>query len=76
MRVACTDPRSDGCDSLRWKGAVEAQIADPTEARVAAGLTRGVLEAGFKQLNAGVDVEVLVASGAAAAEALVTALRD
>lgn len=53
-----------------------ALVSDPTRARVAAGLTRGLLEAGFKQLDAGVDVEVVSASGAAAAEALVSALRD
>lgn len=53
-----------------------ALVSDPTRARVAAGLTRGLLEAGFKQLDAGIDVDVVATSGADAARALVEALRD
>lgn len=53
-----------------------ALIQDPTRARVAAGLTRGLLEASFKQLEAKVPVEMMVASGEAAARALVESLRD
>lgn len=53
-----------------------ALISDPTRARVAAGLTRGLLEAGFKQLDAGIDVDVVAGAGADAAAALVVALRD
>lgn len=50
-------------------------IPDATRARVAGGMTRGVLEAGFKQLDAGVPADTVVASGEAAARGLVSALQ-
>lgn len=53
-----------------------ALIQDPTRVRVAAGLTRGLLEASFRQMEARVPVDVMVESGQAAARALVEALRD
>ena len=53
-----------------------ALIQDPTRARVAAGLTRGLLEASFRQMEAKVPVAVMAESGESAARALVAALRD
>lgn len=53
-----------------------ALIQDPTRARVAAGLTRGLLEASFRQMEAKVPMEVMAESGESAARALVAALRD
>lgn len=53
-----------------------ALIQDPTRVRVAAGLTRGLLEASFRQMEARVPVDVMVESGQVAARALVEALRD
>ena len=51
-------------------------VADPNKVRIAAGMTRGLLEAGFKQLDAKQSAEIVAEMGAAAAEALVSALQD
>lgn len=53
-----------------------ALIADPARARVAAGMTRGILESGFKQLEAGIAVDVVATMGESGARALVVAWQD
>lgn len=49
-------------------------ITDQQAAQVASALTRGVLEAGFKQLDEHVSAELVIASGERAAHGLVAAL--
>lgn len=47
-------------------------LSDPQEARVAAGLTGGLLEAGFRFLDSGMDVEVVAKVTADAVRGLVS----
>ena len=47
-------------------------VADPAAARVAAGLTGGLLEAGFRQLDAGTDPDLVVAVATKAVRGLAT----
>lgn len=49
-------------------------VEDPDGAAVAAALTRGLLDAGFRQLDLGRSTELVVSSGERAARALVAAL--
>ena len=49
-------------------------VEDKTEVRVVAGLTRGLLEAGFRQLDAGVAEDVVVSIGEQAARGLVAGI--
>lgn len=51
-------------------------IDDPANAQLAAGLTRGLLEAAFKQLDAGADAEAVILLSARATQALVSSLSD
>ena len=46
----------------------------PTQLRIAAGLTRGLLEAGFRQLDTGMPVDVVVDLGEKAARGLVAGI--
>ncbi len=46
-------------------------LTDPMEMRVAAGMTRGLLEAGFRQLDGGMPAEVVIRVGERAARGLV-----
>lgn len=50
-------------------------VPDPDSARVAAALTRGLLEAGFRQLDDGVAEEVVVEVAGRAARGLVASIR-
>lgn len=49
-------------------------IADPVRMRSAAGLTRGLLEAGFRQLDSGMPVGLVVEVGESAARGLVAGI--
>jgi len=51
-----------------------ALVKDPTQLRIAAGLTRGLLEAGFRQLDTGMPVDVVVDLGEKAARGLVAGI--
>ena len=51
-----------------------ALVQDPMQLRVAAGLTRGLLEAGFRQLDSGMPVDVVVDLGEKAARGLVAGI--
>lgn len=53
-----------------WAGLLE----DPDSARIAAGLTRGVLEAGFRQLDDGAPVDAVVDVSTRAVRGLVAGL--
>lgn len=46
-------------------------LGDPTAARIAGGLTRGVLEAGFRQIDAGMDVDAVVGISTQATRGLI-----
>lgn len=56
--------------------AVSALIADPARGSVVQGMLRGLLEAGFKQLDAGVSAEVVIPAATQATRSLVVTLRD
>lgn len=56
--------------------AVGALVSDASRARVIEGLLRGMLEAGFKQLDAGVTPDVVIATAASSAQAVVDGLKD
>ncbi|MDO5092278.1 MAG: TetR/AcrR family transcriptional regulator [Propionibacteriaceae bacterium] len=49
-------------------------VTDPQRLRAAAGLTRGLLEAGFRQLDSGMPVDVVVEVGEKAARGLVAGI--
>ncbi|GAB3811486.1 TetR/AcrR family transcriptional regulator [Tessaracoccus terricola] len=51
-----------------------ALLPDPTAARIAGGLTRGVLEAGFRQLDAGEPIDAVVAVSTNAVRGIVAGL--